>query len=149
MARMHIRRKGKSHSKRPPILKRPDWVKYTPEEIEQIVIKLAKEGKYPSEIGRILRDEYGIPTFKQIMGKKLVKFLEDKGIKYEYPEDLARLLEKARKLINHLRTHKKDYKNKHALELIEAKIHNLAEYYKRVGKLPKNWRYKTVVAKVE
>ncbi len=149
MARMHTRRKGKSHSKRPPILKRPEWVKYSPEEIEEIVIKLAKEGKYPSEIGMILRDEYGIPTFKQVMGKKLVKFLEEKGIKYEYPEDLARLLEKAKRLINHLRVHKKDYKNKHALELIEAKIHNLAKYYKRVGRLPKDWRYKTVVAKIE
>jgi len=135
VARMHIRRKGKSHSKRPPILKRPEWVKLTPEEIEQIVIRLAKEGKWPSEIGMILRDEYGIPTFKQVMGKKLVKFLEEKGIKYELPEDLARLIEKAKRLMNHLKVHKKDYKNKHALELIEAKIHNLAKYYKRVGRL--------------
>lgn len=149
MARMHIRRKGKSHSKRPPILKRPEWVKLTPEEIEQIVIRLAKEGKWPSEIGMILRDEYGIPTFKQVMGKKLVKFLEEKGIKYELPEDLARLIEKAKRLMNHLKVHKKDYKNKHALELIEAKIHNLAKYYKRVGKLPPDWSYKTVVAKIE
>ena len=149
MARMHIRRKGKSHSKRPPILKRPEWVKLTPEEIEQIVIRLAKEGKWPSEIGMILRDEYGIPTFKQVMGKKLVKFLEEKGIKYELPEDLARLIEKAKRLMNHLKVHKKDYKNKHALELIEAKIHNLAKYYKRVGRLPPDWSYKTVVAKIE
>jgi small subunit ribosomal protein S15 len=149
MARMHIRRKGKSHSKRPPSLKRPDWLKYSPEEIGEIVVKLAREGRYPSEIGRILRDEYGVPTFRQVMGKRLAKYLEEKGIKYDYPEDLAKLLEKARRMINHLRTHRKDRKNKHSLELIEAKIHNLSVYYKKIGKLPKEWRYKTAVARIE
>lgn len=149
MARMHIRRKGKSHSKRPVHMVKPDWLHYSPEEIKEIALKLAKEGKYPSEIGMILRDQYGVPTFKQVTGIKLTKFLEDQGIKYDYPEDLARLIEKAKRLTNHLKSNKKDYKNKHSLELIEAKIHHLAKYYKRIGKLPKDWKYRTVVAKVE
>ena len=148
MARMHIRRRGKSHSKRPVVMKKPEWLMHTPEEIEEIALKLAKEGKYPSEIGMILRDQYGVPTFKQVTGKKLTKFLEEHGIKYEYPEDLARLLEKAKNLTNHLKIHRKDYRNKHSLELVEAKIHHLSKYYKRKGLLPKKWRYRTVVARV-
>ncbi len=149
MARMHIRRKGKSHSKRPVEMKKPEWLQLTPEQVEEIALKLAKEGKYPSEIGMILRDQYGVPTFKQVTGKKLTKFLEEKGIKYEYPEDLARLIEKAKRVAAHLKVHKKDYRNRHSLELIEAKIHHLAEYYKRRGILPKDWKYKTIIAKIE
>ncbi len=149
MARMHIRRKGKSHSKRPVTMAKPDWVEMSREEIAELVIKLAREGKRPSEIGMILRDQYGIPTFKQVMGVKLTKFLEMNGVTYDLPEDLAMLIEKAKRLMNHLKYHKKDYKNKHSLELIEAKIHHLAKYYKRVGKLPKDWKYKTYVAQVE
>ena len=149
MARMHIRRKGKSHSKRPVKMTKPEWLPLSQKEIEEIVLKLAREGKYPSEIGMILRDQYGVPTFKQVTGKKLTKFLEEHGIKYEYPEDLARLIEKAKNLTNHLKVHRKDYRNKHSLELVEAKIHRLAKYYKRLGKLPKDWRYRTVVARIE
>lgn len=149
MARMHIRRKGRSHSKRPVELKEHEWIKYTREDIEKIVLKLAKEGKYPSEIGMILRDQYGIPTFKQVTGVKLAKFLRDRGIEYEYPEDLAKLIEKAKKLVNHLKSNRRDYKNKHSLELIEAKIHHLAKYYKSRELLPKKWKYRTVVARIE
>lgn len=149
MARMHIRSRGKSHSKKPIIMKEPDWLQYDVEEIEKIVLKLAKEGKYPSEIGMILRDLYGMPSFKQITGKKLAKFLREKDIIYEYPEDLAKLIDKAKNLTNHLKTNRKDYRNKHSLELIEAKIHRLSKYYKRKGMLPKKWRYRTVVARLE
>lgn len=146
---MHIRKKGKSHSKGPIRREKPEWVTMRPEEIERLVLRLAREGRRPSEIGLILRDQYGIPSFKAVMGCKLKEFLEAKGIKYDYPEDLARLIAKARRLQDHLKVHKKDYRNKHSLELIEAKIHRLSEYYKRIGALPKDWKYKTVVAKIE
>lgn len=149
MARMHIRRKGKSHSKKPVEMKKPEWLEISPEEIKQIALNLAREGRYPSEIGMILRDQYGVPTFKQIAGVKLTKFLREEGIEYEYPEDLARLIEKAKSLTNHLKTYRRDYRNKHSLELIEAKIHHLAKYYKGKGVLSKKWRYRTVVARIE
>ena len=148
MARMHIRRRGKSHSKRPAVMAKPEWVTMSREEIRELVLKLAREGRRPSEIGMILRDQYGIPTFKQVMGVKLTKFLEENGIVYDLPEDLANLIDKARRLKEHLKKHKKDYRNKHSLELIEAKIHHLSKYYKRIGKLPPDWKYKTYVATV-
>lgn len=149
MARIHARRKGKSHSTRPASLKYPDWLELTPETVEQIVLNLAREGRSPSEIGMILRDQYGVPTFKQVTGKKLVKFLGEHGLAPPISEDLQRLIDQANRIRRHLSAHKKDYKNKHALELVEAKIHRLAKYYKRVGKLSKDWKYSTTVAEID
>lgn len=40
---------------------RPEWVTYSDEEIEEMNFKIYKEGKSTSEIGIILRDQYGIP----------------------------------------------------------------------------------------
>ena len=149
MARMHARRKGKSHSTRPPTLKYPEWLELTPETVEQIVVNLAKQGIPPSQIGMILRDQYGVPTFKQVTGKKLVDFLKEQNLAPTLPEDLQKLIERAERLRRHISKHKKDFKNKHALELVEAKIHRLVKYYKRIGVLPKDWKYSTVVAKIE
>ena len=36
---------------------------------------------------------------------------------------------------------KKDYVAKRGLQLTESKIKRLTKYYKRVGKLPENWKY--------
>ncbi|MEM1589111.1 MAG: 30S ribosomal protein S15, partial [Candidatus Bathyarchaeia archaeon] len=36
--------KGKSHSTRPVSKRPPSWCKYQPEEVEALVIKLAREG---------------------------------------------------------------------------------------------------------
>ena len=149
MARMYTRKKGRSGSTRPVSKRPPSWCKYTPEEVESLVVKLAKEeGTPPSRIGAILRDRYGIPLVKPITGKKMGKILEEAGLKPELPEDLQRLMMKAARLKRHLEKNKKDYHNKRALALIESKIHNLSKYYKRVGVLPEDWKYKTAVAAV-
>jgi small subunit ribosomal protein S15 len=84
-----------------------------------------------------------------VVGKKLVEFLEEKDAAPEIPEDLQRLLDKANSLVAHLNQHKKDRKQRHALENVEARIHRLSKYYKRIGKLPSAWRYKSVIAKIE
>ncbi len=130
-------------------MKYPDWLELTSETVEQIALNLAKEGKTLAEIGMILRDRYGVPTFKQVTGKKLSKFLEEHDLLPKIPEDLQNLINKAERLRKHLLKNKKDYRNKHSLELIEAKIHRLAKYYKRIGKLPLDWKYSTAVAKIE
>ena len=45
MARMYSRKKGRSGSTRPAV-KEAKWVSHKPAEIEDIVAKLAKEGKF-------------------------------------------------------------------------------------------------------
>jgi small subunit ribosomal protein S15 len=120
----------------------------TPQEIEELIVKLAREGYPPSMIGIKLRDEYGIPLVKKLIGKSITQVLKEHGVAPPIPEDLNNLLEKARRIMEHLKVHKSDRKSVHALELVEAKIHRLAKYYKRKGILPQDWKYKTVVAQL-
>jgi len=146
MARMHSRRKGKSGSHK-PVHKVASWVKYKPEEIEQIVVKLAKEGHPPAKIGLILRDQYGIPTVR-INKIKLKQILEKHGLAPEIPEDLYNLIKKAINLQAHLQKHRKDYTSKRGFLITESKIRRLAKYYKRKGVLPKEWKWDIEQAKL-
>ncbi len=141
MARMHARRKGKSGSKRVYRDSPPEWLEMTAEEIEKRVVELYNEGYEPSQIGMILRDRYGVPSVKQVTGKKITKILKEHGVEMKYPEDLKALIKKALKLRKHLEVHKKDKHNRRGLQLIEAKIWRLSNYYKEKGVLPPDWKY--------
>jgi small subunit ribosomal protein S15 len=65
------------------------------------------------------------------------------------PEDLENIVKKAVGLQKHLKENKGDRRNVRSLELIEAKVHRLSVYYKRIGRIPQNWKYKSVVAQLE
>lgn len=142
------RNKGQSHSTRPVQVGPPKWVKYSPEEVEAMVVELAKMGYTPSMIGVILRDQYGIPLVKSITGVKLTKILEKHGAALPVPEDLLRLMAKAVNLRRHLAEHPKDYASKRGLIEVESKINALIKYYKRVNKLPQEFAYDPAGAKV-
>ncbi len=149
MGRLHSHRHGKSHSIRPVTPTAPTWVKQSPDEIEELVVKYVKEGLKPSEIGVKLRDQYAIPLTKQIVKKSVVQILEQKGINPDMPEDLNNLVTKTLGLQKHLRANKSDRRNVRSLELLEAKVHRLSSYYKKIGRIPKNWKYKAVIAQLE
>jgi small subunit ribosomal protein S15 len=140
--------KGRSHSTRPVSRRPPSWCKYQPEEVEAFIIKLAKEGHSTSKIGTILRDQYAIPLVKPITGKSITDTLEAAGMAPSMPEDLANLIKKAQGLAVHMDKNKKDLHNKRSMQVIEARIHKLSRYYKRMGVLPKNWKYKAKVASI-
>ena len=137
---------GKSHQTRPISKRPPSWCKYQPEEVEALVIKLAKEGNSTSRIGTILRDQYAIPLVKPMTGKTITKILKEAQLAPKIPEDLASLMKKAESLSAHYQKNRSDLHNKRALQLIEAKIHKLSRYYKREGVLPKNWKYEAKIA---
>ncbi len=141
MARMYARKRGKSGSKRLYRDKPPEWIPMKPEEVEQKIVELAEKGYSSAMIGLILRDQYGIPNVRQVLGKKIGKVLEENNLQPTIPEDLNNLINKAIKLKKHLAIHRKDYHNKRGLQLIESKIRRLVKYYKRKGKLPKDWNY--------
>jgi len=172
MGRMHTHRHGKSHSIRPAILRTPSWVTQSPAEIEELVIKYTKDGLTPSQIGIKLRDQHAIPLIKSItkksMGqgiklrdqhaipliksitkKSMGQILEEHDLKAEMPEDLENIVRKAIGLQKHLKANKGDNRNVRSLELIEAKVHRLSVYYKRIGRISKTWKYKSVVAQLE
>lgn len=140
--------KGRSHSTRPVSKRPPVWCRYTAEEVEALVVKLAKEGHSPSKIGTILRDQYGIPLVKPIMGKTVTQILKDAELAPSLPEDLENLLKKASRLYVHLEKNKKDQPNKRALQLIESRIYKLSRYYRREGILPPDWKYKGKTASI-
>ncbi|MCK9151136.1 30S ribosomal protein S15 [Methanobacterium alcaliphilum] len=120
---------------------KPDWVEYSNEEIEELILKLTKEGNSTSKIGIILRDQYGIPDVKLITGKKITKILEDHGQKPEYPEDIMNLIRKAVNIRDHLKENPKDLHTKRGLQVIESQIRRLGRYYVNEGVLPEGWRY--------
>lgn len=143
---MPKKQKGQSHQTRPVTKRPPTWCRYTPEEVEAIVIRLAKEGHPPSKIGTILRDRHGIPLIKPITGKTVSQILKEAKLAPSLPEDFETLLRKAARLRVHLEKNRKDLGNKRALQIIEAKIHKLSRYYKRKGVLPPDWKYEAKAA---
>jgi small subunit ribosomal protein S15 len=117
------------------------WIRYKPKEIELLIVKLAKEGKTPSQIGLHLRDTYGIPDVKLITKKKISSILKEKGLLKKIPEDLMFLLKSIVALQKHLEQNKKDKVAKRGLRLTESKVRRLVKYYKNSGKLPESWKY--------
>ena len=141
MARMHSRKKGKSGSTRPPVATKAEWVELNERDIENLVVKLAKEGKSPSAIGLELRDSYGVPLVKPITGKSILQILKENKLAPEFPEDMLSLIKKAVFLRKHLDRNPRDIHNRHGLLLVESKIKRLQRYYKRKKVLPNDWYY--------
>jgi small subunit ribosomal protein S15 len=151
MARVYSRRKGKSGSKR-PMQKAAPWLKdrYKPEEVEEIIVKLAKKGHSLSETGLILRDQYGIPStrVKELQLGKIGKIAKKHKVTQPFPEDMQNLLKKAVSLHAHMHKNRRDYTSKRGLEITESKIRRLAKYYKAKKALPADWKYDPEKAKL-
>jgi len=141
MARMHSRKRGRAGSKKPSSKTVPKWVRYKKEEIEKIVIKLAKEGNSTAKVGLILRDQFGIPSVKLMTGKTISHIFKEEKIYPTYPEDILNLLKKSVNLRDHLEKNKGDSTSKKGLELLESKIRRLGKYYVRKKVLPPDWKY--------
>ena len=137
--------KGKGMSKRClPYRKRPpSWVQISTNDLTEQIIKLAKKGTSPSQIGVILRDNYGIPQVKGVTGSKILRILKKHGLAPTIPEDLYHLIKKAVNVRKHLEKNKKDTDGKYRLILVESRIHRLARYYKREKQLPATWKYES------
>ncbi|MBU0930275.1 MAG: 30S ribosomal protein S15 [Nanoarchaeota archaeon] len=148
MARMHSRKRGKSGSHKPSKKSKPVWLRYQDKEIEQIILKLAKEEKSQSQIGIILRDSYGIPDVRTILNKKISKVLKENNAASQLPEDLSDLIKKEIYISKHLGLNKKDMAAKRGLLLTESKIHRLSKYYKKNRVLPADWKYSRDKAKL-
>jgi len=145
VGRLHSHNYGKSHSTRPLNPKAPSWIKQDPKEIEELIVKYAKEDLTASQIGIKLT----IPLVKPIIKKSITDVLEENDLKTELPEDMNNIVKTAIGLQKHLKANKKDNRNVRSLELIEAKIHRLTVYYKKIGRIPNNWKYKSIVAQLE
>ncbi|MDR2544765.1 MAG: 30S ribosomal protein S15 [Methanobrevibacter sp.] len=122
-------------------MSRPEWVMYSDEEIEELILKFNREGKTASEIGIILRDTYGIPSVKNIVGEKITAILKRSDQAGDYPEDIMNLIRRAVNIRDHIKENPKDLHGKRGLSIIEFRIRRLGKYYSKEGKLPEGWRY--------
>merc|ERR1711887_203740 len=146
MGRMHSRGKGISASALPYSRKVPNWQKLTKEDVEDQIVKMAKKGLTPSQIGVILRDSHGVAQVRFITGTKILRILKGKGMAPELPEDCYYLIKKAVSIRKHLERSRKDKDAKFRLILVESRIHRLARYYKTKGVLPPTWKYESSTA---
>ena len=138
---MHSRRKGKAGSNKPIRKVVPAWNRYKAKEVELLIVKLAKEGLKPSQIGMHLRDTYGIPNSSMITQKSVSDIMGEKHLLGAIPEDLLAIIKKAILIKKHMEENKQDMTAKLGLHLAESKINRLVKYYKRSGKLAKDWKY--------
>ena len=101
-------------------IKKTDWIKIKPAELEKIIIELHQNGETPAKIGLILRDKYGIPKAK-LLGKKIGKILEEAGMKPQSEKEGVN--KRIEKLNKHLEKNKHDQpaKKKLAKELWAVK----------------------------
>jgi len=141
MARMHSKKRGRSGSERPPTKTVPEWVEYSAPEVEDLVVDFGKKGMSPALIGQTLRDQYGIPSVKNVTGKSVVRILVEGGVKVDYPHDLLELIKRAMRMRKHLKENTGDVHNRVKLSHVESKIKRLVKYYTNVGKLPEGWVY--------
>jgi len=138
---MHSDGRGKSGSDKPVTKNTPDWVEYDEEEVIDLVVKLRRDGFDPSQIGIKLRDQYGIPSVKELTDKSITEILDEEGMELDIPEDLQNLLNKAENIQDHLEENGKDEQAQRRLELTEAKIRRVASYHREEGNIDEDWKY--------
>ena len=147
MGRMYSKGKGIARRSLPYRRTPPSWLEVSVDELCDQIVKLAKKGMHPSQIGVLLRDQHGIPQVKSVTGAKILRILKKSGLAPEIPEDLYHLIKKAVSMRKHLEANNKDMNCKYHLILTESKIHRLARYYRKTQALPPAWKYVSSTAK--
>ena len=143
MGRMHSKGKGIARRCLPYRKAPPSWVHVSATDLTDQMVKLAKRGSTPSQIGVLLRDQYGIPQVSGVTGAKILRILKVNGVAPTLPEYLYHLIKKAVNVRKHIEKHRADKDGKFRLILIESRIHRLARYYRKVSSLPPTWRYQS------
>ena len=130
------------------VTKAPEWSDVSKEELEKTIMKLHDTGMAPSRIGLTLRDQYGVPNAKLVIGNSITGFLKDNNALGDIPEDLTNLMRKALHVRKHIKANKKDVHNKRALQLTENKIRRMVKYYHDSGRLAPEWTYSPETAEI-
>lgn len=145
---MYSRKKGQAGSTKVYRAKAPTWSQHNAKEVEQLILKLSKNGLSASQIGAQLRDIYGVPDVRLVTGKKISATLAENKAAPDVPEDLIALVRTEVNILKHNGTHKHDMVGNRGQQLTEAKIQRLAYYYKKKGKLPADWKFDLEKAKL-
>ncbi|MDD5192800.1 MAG: 30S ribosomal protein S15 [Candidatus Nanoarchaeia archaeon] len=106
-------------------IEKPVWLKYTEEEVKEIILKLADKGLTSEKIGLTLRDQYGIPKTK-IYNIKIGRVLKEKN-KFTEPS-LINLQKRADRIEGHYKNNKQDKKADISLIRAKAKLKKVKDY---------------------
>ena len=106
-------------------MEKPLWIKMKEPELKKVILELSEKHS-PSQIGLILRDQYGIPTTK-VFGKKLKAYLKELGI--EKNEDLENAEKKIDKMKEHLKNNITDRHAKHKLQHAQSRLNITKKYF--------------------
>ena len=136
---MHTRKRGRSRSHKDRQYDPAKFAFIDQQEVLGAAVRLSKEYTSLSQIGIMLRDQYGVPGVKYVFGKKLSDLLAENGYKSDFPEDLTNLIERYKNVSKHTKLNPKDHANIRKQELIMSKILRLVKYYRREGKIPQEW----------
>jgi ribosomal protein S15P/S13E len=79
------------------------------ENVDKLIVDLAKQGNTPAMIGQILKEKQGIENIKAL-GKKITKILEENNV--EYDDDLAIVNKKIKSIETHYNKNKQDKRAK-------------------------------------
>lgn len=58
----------------------PAWMKLTTADVTDLIMKLARKGLTPSQIGVILRDQHGVAQTRFVTGSKILRILRKNGM---------------------------------------------------------------------
>ena len=131
------------------ISENPAWVAQSKDEVEKLVVKMAKDGLPAAKIGLVLRDEHAIPNVRLATGRSVMEIMKESDLTPEIPDDLTALMRKALNVDTHMMENPKDNATKRNLQLIESRIRRLVKYYKRMGVLPDTWVYSLSTAELQ
>ena len=143
MGRMHSKGKGIAKRSLPYRKAPPSWVQISASDLTEQIVKMARRGQSPSQIGVVLRDQYGIPQVKGVTGSKILRILKVQGVAPQLPEDLYHMIKKAVNIRKHIEKFRADRDGKFRLILVESRIHRLARYYRKSKALPPTFRYQS------
>jgi len=106
-------------------IEKPVWLKYTKEEVEAIILKLANKGMTTEKIGLVLRDQYGIPKVK-ILGIKIKEVLKERA-NFEEPT-ILNLRRRIEKIEEHYKKNKGDKKAERSLIITKSRLKKREKY---------------------
>lgn len=110
-------------------MEKPLWLKHTPQQVKEIIIKLAAQNVPEEKIGLVLRDTYGIPKVK-LLGLKIGRTINQETGK-KVNSTLFNMEKKVAHLKKHFEKNKQDKHSRQSLIKKASKLSKLKKHYEK------------------
>jgi small subunit ribosomal protein S15 len=99
------------------------------QDVEKIIIDLAKQGNTSEKIGLILKQKHNIKNVRKETGKRISEILREKDLYID--ADIKNLKEKISQLEKHLSKNKHDYPTKRIFPIKSSQLRRFEKYRKK------------------